>query len=160
MSPILPSGRPQVHTFLCYIYRTVATEDKPAEKAGEGEQHPFPIAKPVPAQPTIEPVDPVKPPAPQSELPAPPAQPQAAGKPDHAPEPLLIRLVDEASTFERRTVVMGWVGLGIGFLSFLAALIAGFLIYHQWREMNAQTGFMNRAAIQARKDWGCDQRKS
>jgi hypothetical protein len=56
------------------------------------------------------------------------------------------------SSFERRTLLFGWLGLGIGFCSLLAACIAGFYVYHQWWEMNSQTGYMNRAAKQARKD--------
>jgi hypothetical protein len=134
------------------IYDCMATEDKPAEEASSGDKNPLPIAEPVPAQSTIKPVNPIEPVAPQGELPTQPTQPQPAGKPDPAPEPLLIRVVDEPSRFERRTITLGWLGLFLGFLSFLAAIIAGGLIYHQWLEMNAQTGFMNRAAIQARKD--------
>ena len=130
----------------------MATEDKPPDEAGKGDENPLPIAEPVPTQPPVEPVRGlVQTSRPQGEFATPPAQPQPIEEPQPIPvllEPSCIPL----GTFERRTILIGWVGLSIGFLSFLAAILAGFLIYQQWWEMNSQTELMNRAAIQARKD--------
>jgi hypothetical protein len=67
---------------------------------------------------------------------------------------LPVQIVDnkEFSNFERVTIWYGGLGILIGFLSMIAAVVAGYFVYHQWQEMNQQTGFMNRAAIQARQD--------
>jgi hypothetical protein len=89
-------------------------------------------------------VDPIVPVGKKNDGPANPKQEHAYCQSDGSVHPL--------NKFEKRTILFGWLGLGIGFFSLLIACIAGFLIYHQWWEMNSQTDYMNRAAIQARRD--------
>jgi hypothetical protein len=73
------------------------------------------------------------------------------GKPH---EPLLVRVVedDELNSFEQKTVLFGKWGVGVAALSLLAASVAGFYVFQQFREMSAQTDLASRAARQARID--------
>jgi hypothetical protein len=122
--------------------------------AQRGDQNPLPVTHPAPKAVEVPAVDPPIPARKQNEAPADPKQEHGCYHRTHNKQPCLSQIVDKnnLSLFERRTILLGWIGLGIGFLSLLAASIAGFLIYHQWWEMNTQSGYMNRAAIQARKD--------
>jgi hypothetical protein len=56
------------------------------------------------------------------------------------------------SGFERQTLTVAWFGFAIGFLSVVAAIVAGFLIYEQFKEMNAQTNILDMTLKQTRAD--------
>jgi hypothetical protein len=130
----------------------VATEDKPPEEAGKGDKNPLPIAEPVSTQPTIKPVEPVEAAAPEGELPAPPAQPQPTGEPAPISEPLLIRVLDEPSRFERMTIRYGKIGVLVAFLALVAASVTGFFIYQQFTAMDEANVMAGISARRARYD--------
>lgn len=130
------------------------TNNDSENDAQQRDKNPLPVTHPAPE--TVE-VPTVNPPAPagmQNEAPTDPKQEYCCCYRSNTKQPFLFQQVEskEFSGFEKRTILFGWFGLAIGFLSLLAAYIAGFLVYHQWLEMNTQSGYMNRAAIQARKD--------
>lgn len=122
--------------------------------AQQGDKNPLPVSHPAPAQPPEPTVNRAAPPEIQQNVGTDPQAKKGEQKPREDRGPLPIRVIedDELSTFERRTVRLGYWGVVIGSLSLLAACVAGFLVYHQWWEMNSQTGYMNRAAIEARID--------
>jgi len=135
----------------------MATEDKPPDETGKGDENPLPVAKPVPTQPTIEPVAPVEPIVPRGELtaqPAQPAQPQATGEPDPVPEPLLVRIIedDELSTVERKTIRYGKLGIFVAFLAFVAGCVTGYFIWKQFGEMAKQTSILAASFEKQKQD--------
>jgi hypothetical protein len=123
-----------------------------ADKTREGDERTLPIAKPVSSEAPVQPVASVEPTAPQNNLSAQPLQQQPAKEPQKPLEPLSVKIIedDELNHFERKSIRYGGVGILVAFLALLAASVTGFFIYHQFEEMNAQTGLMNRAAVQAR----------
>jgi uncharacterized protein (UPF0333 family) len=130
-----------------------ATSDSQKD-AKQGDNNPLPVRQPAPKVSEVAVVNPSAPTSKENEVPADREQKQGCYPGTHDKQPLLFQMVERTdfNRFERSTLLLGWFGLGIGLLSLLAAGIAGFFVYHQWREMNSQTGYMNRAAIQARSD--------
>jgi hypothetical protein len=126
----------------------------------QGDRDPLPIKQPAPAAAGAPAVNPPAPANQQSNALANPEQEQGRLHGAHDLQPHLSQLVgnkepsrnNELSRFERQTIRLGWFGLGVSFLSLLAAFIAGIFVYQQWREMNAQTGYMNRESKRARID--------
>jgi len=54
--------------------------------------------------------------------------------------------------FERKSIRIGNLGVIVSFCSLLAACIAAYVVFQQFKEMSAQTELLNRAARQARID--------
>jgi hypothetical protein len=69
-------------------------------------------------------------------------------------EPLQIRIVedDELNSFEKKTIRFGTAGIVVAGLSLIAACLAAFFIFQQFKEMAAQTDLSSRSAKQARVD--------
>ncbi|MHB8389629.1 MAG: hypothetical protein ACYDBH_08610 [Acidobacteriaceae bacterium] len=128
------------------------TDSDSQNEAQRGDQNPLPAAHPAPKTGEVPAVDPLIPAGKQNEAHADPKRKHGYCHVNNAKHPVFVKTVEsrEFSPFEKRTILFGFLGLAIGFLSLLAACIAGYLVYHQWWEMNAQTGFMNLAAKQAR----------
>jgi hypothetical protein len=122
--------------------------------AQRGDQNPLPVTRPTVKTVEASSVDPLIPSGEQNEVLADLKQKHGYRHGTNVKHPFFIKAVEsrEFSHFEKRTILFGFLGLAIGFLSLVAACIAGYFVYHQWWEMNAQTGYMNRATKQARAD--------
>ncbi len=123
-------------------------------EAKEGDNAPLPVSEPAPKTLGVSPINAAEPANEKDEVTADSKPELGCYQGAEHKQPFLFQTVenDGFSRFERRTILLGWFGLGIAFVSLLAACVAGFFIYQQWREMNAQTGYLNRAATQARDD--------
>jgi hypothetical protein len=128
--------------------------------AQKGDKDALSFSHPAPKAPEISPLDLPVPASKKSEAAPDLEQKRGSCQGARSKRPLDVYVVrdEESSTFEKRTILLGVVSLGIAALSLSAAIIAGFLVYHQWWEMNAQTGYMNRAALQARTDSATSER--
>ena len=136
------------------IYHGMDAKNNNTDKTREGDECTLPAAKPVSSEAPVRPIAAVDPTAPQNKLSAQPLQQQPTQEPQKSVEPLSVKIIedDELNSFERKTIRYGGAGVFVAFLALLAASVTGFFIYHQFEEMNAQTGLMNRAAVQARLD--------
>jgi len=65
--------------------------------------------------------------------------------------PYVVQLIERSglSRFEKRTIFLGWFGVGLGFLSLLAACAAAFYIYGQFTEMRMQTKILSDSSSDA-----------
>jgi len=65
-------------------------------------------------------------------------------------EPLPVRVIKDGnlSSFERKTITLGWVGLIVAFLSLTAAAAAAYFIHQQFSEMTTQTGILQSQLTQ------------
>ena len=140
------------------LWVTIATAQKNMETnssksdSPRGEERPHPVSPPAPEKPEV-------PAAISSTLPEGPSDltsdPQTKRDEELANSGLSLPRTDgnkPLSEFEKKTVLLGWLGLGIGGFSLLAACVAAVFVYQQWAEINQQTGLMNLAARDARKD--------
>jgi hypothetical protein len=122
--------------------------------AKQGDKDALPITQPAPKTPEVPTVDHPIPACKEGEIGSNLKQKHGYCHGGNSKNPFYVYVQGdkELSTFEKRTVFLGYVGIGIAVFSLLAACVAGYFVYHQWREMNAQTGYMNRAAKQARTE--------
>src|ERR1039458_2912987 len=120
----------------------------------KGDTNPLPVGQSAPKAQQVQPVDLATPPGKKNEIAADTKQESSDDERANNKHPYIVQIIENAerNRFEKRTILLGWFGVGLGFLSLLAACLAGYFIYHQWWEMNAQTGYMNSAANQARHD--------
>jgi len=56
---------------------------------------------------------------------------------------------DQPSKFERRSIIVAWLGVFVSFLSLVAACIAAIVVYGQLNQMKNQTKILNAGATQA-----------
>ena len=125
-----------------------------ADEAAAGDKHSLPVGE---AAATTSPVKAVDSPAPASAQQNISAdlrkEPREHGEPK-GDKPLVVRIIedDELSSFERKTVTFGKWGITIAAVSLIAACIAAFAVYQQFKEAASQTDLLQIAAKQARRD--------
>lgn len=128
---------------------THAADEKP-----KGEENPLPLSEVTHVNPQVGDVNPITPLPAQQNLAAQNPQEQAQGCGKKNNEPFRVAIVEnnELSIFEKKTVLLGKLGLVIAGVSLLAACLAAFLIFQQFKEMAAQTNLLNIQIRQARED--------
>jgi hypothetical protein len=127
------------------------------KKATTGTVSPIPIANSVPSAPPMPSTEPLLPSSVKHTAPENPDQQIGQSRNGNVPSglsPFLVRIIedDEPGSFERRPVKLGVFGLFISTLSFIAASIAAYFVFQQFKEMADQTELLSRSAEQARKD--------
>ncbi len=132
------------------------TENHTPEETHKKNENPLTVTESVPCTSTVEPVATVEPFAAQSELPAESVEQQSAEEDRPVPQPIAVRIIKdvELSTFERKTIRYGAVGILVAFLALVAACITAYWIYEQFQaieEANEVAGFSaNKARYEAR----------
>lgn len=131
------------------------TQDHPPpDKPSDRDESPLPVAKPMTAQPEVQATAPSIPAPPQGELAAQPAQQQPQQEATDILKPLLVRIVedDELSSFERKTIRYGALGILVAFLALVAACVTGYFIYQQFAAMEEANTLADYVAKKARLD--------
>jgi hypothetical protein len=130
------------------------TEPQCEAEAPKGDEKPLSINEVVPEQAAIEPIRDAKELTTEEELASEPVHQQSPTEVQIAQQPLLVHVTkdDELSTFERRTVFFGIVGIFLATLSMVAAATAGIFIYQQFKEMQYANTLSGIAARRARYD--------
>jgi hypothetical protein len=145
-----------VRHYQCYDKQKMAEDNDLEFSTPEGDEYVFPVRE-IPS--AKSPGGPGKPPTRQN---------QGIGgnfydggqnrqiRQNPEPEPLLISIVDDLSTFERRTLLFGQWGLGVSIASILvtlgallAAILAACAAFSQLGQMQAQTEILFANTIQA-----------
>ena len=129
-------------------------DDKTAKETGTGDKNPLPIGESVPGPSEVKPVAPVEPVAPQRELAAQAAQTQPTEAVQPAKEPLLVRVVEDSefSKFERKTILVGGLGIFVAFLALVAVSVTARFIFNQFGEMAKQTGILQKSFDKQKAD--------
>jgi hypothetical protein len=126
----------------------MGTDDNTASEAPTGDDEPLHVTEPVSIQPVVKLVDAVKPVPPKSEGTTQPAQNQPADEIPKTPEPILVRVIedDALNAFERKTIIVGGLGIFVAFLALVAACVTAYYIHGQLGEMVKQYPELKKSA--------------
>jgi type II secretory pathway pseudopilin PulG len=130
------------------------TDPNRENKQAEGNQPPLSGGEGAPAHPNEDSGQPSVPAAPEEKIAAGFQQQASSPETSDRRKPLQVEVIedDELSRFEGLTIRFGKVGLVISALALLAATLAAYYVFQQFKEMSAQTELLSRAARQARRD--------